>query len=85
VYGNIPQSTTSILVGGAPHLDVVRDNLSDVVVWNPWKEKAGGMGDFAPKDGWQQMICVETGCVNEWQSLDAGESWEGGQVVKSHT
>jgi len=57
--------------------------LSDVVVWNPWETKAGGMGDFAPKDGWKYMICVETGAVNEWQKLEGGESWEGKQVLKN--
>jgi len=83
VYGAVPQSTTSVIEGGKPRFDVVRENLSDVVVWNPWSVKAGSMGDFSPKDGYIQMICVETGSVNDWQSLDAGESWEGGQIIKS--
>ena len=29
------------------------------VVWNPWSEKAGKMGDFGP-DGHLAMVCVET-------------------------
>lgn len=29
------------------------------VVWNPWVEKAGKMGDFG-KDGWTRIVCVET-------------------------
>jgi glucose-6-phosphate 1-epimerase len=82
-YTSIPQSTTSVLVGGKPRFDVERDNLSDTVVWNPWIEKAAGMGDYKPKDGYKNMLCVEVGAVNGWQKLDEGDSWEGGQIIKS--
>ena len=51
VYTSIPQDTTSILEGGKARFDVVRDNLADTVVWNPWIQKAKGMGDFEPKHG----------------------------------
>ncbi|KAF1984971.1 galactose mutarotase-like protein [Aulographum hederae CBS 113979] len=85
VYTNIPQSTTSILdADGKPYIDVVRDNLSDTVVWNPWTEKAKGMGDFQPKDGFKHMVCVEAGAVEGWTKLEAGETWEGGMLAKSH-
>lgn len=60
---------------------VVRDNLKDVVVWNPWTEKAAGMGDFEPKDGFKQMICIEAGAVNGWTTLDAGDAFEGAQTI----
>jgi glucose-6-phosphate 1-epimerase len=84
VYENVPQSTTSVVSGGQPLFDVVRDNLTDVVVWNPWIEKAKGMGDFEPKDGYKNMLCIEAGSVSSWQTLDAGESWEGGQYIKTY-
>ncbi|KAI9651706.1 MAG: hypothetical protein M1831_000521 [Alyxoria varia] len=84
VYKSIPQDTTSIVEDGKPRFDVVRDSLSDTVVWNPWKEKAGGMSDFAPQDGYLRMVCVEVGSVAEWQKLEPGETFEGGQIVKSH-
>ena len=83
VYSNIKQSTTSVLEADKPRFDVVRDNLTDVVVWNPWIEKAKGMGDFEPKDGYKQMVCVEVGAVDGWVKLEGGESWEGGQTMKS--
>ena len=83
VYTSLQQNTTSIVEGGQPRFDVVRDNLVDTVVWNPWIEKAKGMGDFEPKDGYKNMVCVEVGAVNGWQKLDGGESWEGGQLVRS--
>ncbi len=83
VYEDLKQDTTSILAAGRPYLDVVRDNMTDTVVWNPWIEKAKGMGDFEPKDGYKNMLCVEAGSVKEWIKLDAGEGWEGGQIVKA--
>jgi glucose-6-phosphate 1-epimerase len=83
VYKSLTQDTTSVLDGGKPRFDIVRDNLADTVIWNPWIEKAKGMGDFTPKDGYKHMICVEVGAVNGWVNLDAGEGWEGGQVMKS--
>ncbi|KAF2418251.1 galactose mutarotase-like protein [Tothia fuscella] len=83
VYKSLAQDTTSVLEGGKPRFDVVRDNLVDTVVWNPWIEKAKGMGDFSPKDGYKNMLCVEVGAVDGWQKLDGGEGWEGGQVIRS--
>ncbi|KAK4205195.1 galactose mutarotase-like domain-containing protein [Triangularia verruculosa] len=60
---------------------VTRDNLSDVVVWNPWIEKAKGMGDFEPKDGYKEMLCVEPGSVGGWQTLEKGDAFEGAQTI----
>jgi len=53
-----------------------------VVVWNPWVEKAKGMADFGPEDGYKKMVCVETGSVAAWNTLEAGDTWEGGQRIK---
>ena len=83
VYASIPQRTTTVLEAGNPRFDVVRDNLDDTVVWNPWAEKAASMGDFAPKDGFKNMLCVEVGAVNGWQKLEPGDVFEGGQIIKS--
>ncbi|PGH12469.1 hypothetical protein AJ79_04213 [Helicocarpus griseus UAMH5409] len=67
----------------SPIFSVSRESLNDVVVWNPWIEKAKGMADFGPDVGYKNMICVEAGSVIGWQTLEAGDSWEGGQTVKS--
>lgn len=83
VYGPIPQDTTTVLESGTPRFDVVRDNLQDTVVWNPWKEKAASMADFAPDEGFKNMLCVEVGAVKGWQKLEKGEVFEGGQTIKS--
>lgn len=67
--------------GGQTAFSVVRDNLNDVVVWNPWTDKAAGMGDFAPKDGFKHMVCVEAGSVSAWQTLEPGDAFEGAQTI----
>lgn len=76
-----PSEPVVVTEGGKGVFSVVRDNLNDVVVWNPWTEKATGMGDFAPKDGFKQMICVEAGSVKGWQTLEAGDAYEGAQTI----
>ncbi|KAF9885836.1 hypothetical protein FE257_012308 [Aspergillus nanangensis] len=65
-----------------PVFSVARQGLNDVVVWNPWIEKAKGMADFGPDEAYKNMICVEAGSVVGWQSLDAGEFWEGSQTIR---
>lgn len=85
VYTPAGGASSPIVVteGGQRAFEVVRDNLEDAVVWNPWVEKANGMGDFAPKDGYKNMICVEAGQVSGWLKLDAGETFEGGQIIRA--
>lgn len=50
-------------------------NLSDAVVWNPWIEKSGSMADFAPHDGYKNMVCVESGHVKKFETLLPKEKW----------
>lgn len=68
--------------GGKKAFSIVRDNLNEVVVWNPWTD-CKSIGDFAPSDGYKNMICVEAGVVKGYQKLEAGETWEGGQVISA--
>ncbi|CEL10689.1 Putative Possible apospory-associated protein c (AFU_orthologue; AFUA_4G08880) [Aspergillus calidoustus] len=74
-----------IVVSSASNGDlfsITREGLTDAVIWNPWIEKAKGMGDFSPDDGYKKMVCVEAGAVSSWTALEAGESWEGGQFIR---
>ena len=57
--------------------------LPDVVVWNPWEAGPKNMGDLGPDDAHQNMICVEAGSVGSWMTLEAGDTWEGGQRIKA--
>ena len=82
VYTPVGGPSTPILIseGGKKKFSIARDNLNEVVVWNPWID-AKNMADFAPAEGYKEMICVEAGAVAGWQKLEAGETWEGGQIV----
>lgn len=78
-----PSAPVYVNENGKKVFKIVRDNLHEIVVWSPWSEAATAMGDFGPEDGWKQMVCVEAGSVREWQKLEAGETWEGKQVMYS--
>jgi glucose-6-phosphate 1-epimerase len=75
-----PSAPVEIVQGGKRVFSIVRDNLSEVVVWNPWA-KAAGIADFAPKDGYKHMVCVEAGSVRGWQTLEPGDAFEGAQTI----
>lgn len=55
-------------------------NLPDVVVWNPWVDKARGMSDFGDEE-YREMVCVEAGKVASPVSLSAGTSADFSQVL----
>ncbi|TQV96923.1 apospory-associated protein c [Cordyceps javanica] len=76
-----PKQPIVLQEDGKPRLRLVRDNLDDVVVWNPHVAKSAGMGDFEPKDGWKKMVCIEAGSVRSWQKLDKGDAFEGAQTI----
>lgn len=76
-----PNKPITIAEGGKTTYSIVRDNLTDVVVWNPWVDKAASMPDFAPNDGYKNMICVEAGSVKGWQTLEPGDAFEGAQTI----
>jgi glucose-6-phosphate 1-epimerase len=79
--GDPTNDPVTVVEGGKPRYAVARDNLSNVVVWNPWTDKAQGIADFAPKDGFRNMICIEPGAVGGWQSVEAGDAFEGAQTI----
>lgn len=76
-----PSSPVVVAEDGESVFSIVRDNLKDVVVWNPWTDKAAGMGDFEPKDGFKNMICIEAGSVKGWITLDPSDAFEGAQTI----
>ncbi|KAL2018393.1 hypothetical protein VTK56DRAFT_871 [Thermocarpiscus australiensis] len=76
-----PSAPVSVVESGETTFTVTRDNLSNVVVWNPWADKAASIGDFAPKDGYKNMLCIEPGAVGSWQTLEPGDAFEGAQTI----
>lgn len=76
-----PGHALVITEGGKTKFRILRENLDEAVVFNPWIDKANGMGDFQPKDGWKNMICVEPGTVNGFQKLEKGDAFEAAQTI----
>lgn len=82
IYQNVDESRLiQVIDRGAPIHTLKRVNLPDIVVWNPWTEKAKGMSDFEPKNGFQEMICIEPGHVHDFVELAPGEKWTAAQIL----
>lgn len=47
-----------------PHIIIQPFNFNDVVVWNPWADKAKAMSDFDDQE-YKRMVCVEVGTVDK--------------------
>jgi D-hexose-6-phosphate mutarotase len=41
-------------------IHIAKSGSLSTVVWTPWTEKAGKMGDMGQPDGWREMVCVES-------------------------
>ena len=82
VYTTPAEHAITVLERESGRYEISRDTLQDVVVWNPWTEKSKGMADFGPEDGYKKMLCVEAGSVSAWNTLEAGDTWEGGQRIR---
>lgn len=76
-----PRDAVNVIESGETTFSVTRDNLSNVVVWNPWADKAASMADFAPDDGYKNMLCIEPGSVSTWQSVESGDAYDGAQTI----
>eukprot|EP01134_Creolimax_fragrantissima_P007055 CFRG7055T1 len=84
VYTHTPVThTIKGLAGKDTPLKVTleKENLPDTVIWNPWDENAASMGDF-DDEGYNNMICVEAGSVDERVVLGPKETWVGRQAIK---
>lgn len=60
---------------------VEKEGFADVVVWNPWVDKARSLEDFGNEE-YTSVLCIEPANVNEPIHLDPGEEWSGMQRVR---
>lgn len=65
-----------------PHrgLGIHSENFPDVVVWNPGPQRCAEFNDLPP-NGWQHMVCVENGAIEQAVVLPAGDTWWGRQTL----
>ncbi|KAJ1946707.1 hypothetical protein GGF37_000991 [Kickxella alabastrina] len=78
VYENVP-GVVDVRHGGE-RVAVRRFNFKDIVLWNPWAEKAAEMSDFGD-DEYSEMLCVEVGTVASTISLKPGQTILCGQLL----
>ncbi|KAJ1791057.1 hypothetical protein LPJ59_005056 [Coemansia sp. RSA 2399] len=78
VYKDVP-GIVSVGYGNERVL-VRRFNFKDIVLWNPWAEKAAEMSDFGNAE-YNEMICVEVGTVSSKVSLCPGQVISCGQLL----
>ncbi|WP_085246816.1 D-hexose-6-phosphate mutarotase [Gilliamella mensalis] len=52
------------ITDGIRTIRLTNTNVSDVVTWNPWINKAKAMADFGD-DEYKSMVCVEAGCITK--------------------
>lgn len=83
VYKSVEGAVT-VLEDDKPLYTVTKTGLDDVVLWNPYSDGAEKIGDWEPKEGYKNMVCVEAGSVANWQTLDPESTWEGGVTHKAH-
>ncbi len=57
---------------------VEKSGFSDVVVWNPGREKCEASKDMLP-DGYLEFVCIEAVAVEKPIKLEPGETWVGMQ------
>ncbi|CCH41241.1 Mediator of RNA polymerase II transcription subunit 14 [Wickerhamomyces ciferrii] len=82
IYQKVPEDKiTQVVALGYPVHTLKRSGLPDIVVWNPWINKSESIGDFLPKSGYKNMVCIEPGYVHEFKTLQPGETWNASQLL----
>ncbi len=69
-----------LLRDGDRSLGINTEGFPDVVVWNPWEQRAAALTDMAPGD-FRHMLCVEAAAARNPVSVGVGEEWWGRQSL----
>ncbi|XP_050526189.1 uncharacterized protein LOC126896965 [Daktulosphaira vitifoliae] len=81
IYQNTLQEHIISNVVSGRKMKMVKYNLPDTVVWNPWDVKASTMSDFGD-DEYPNMICVEAGAVMTPITLNPSNTYEGTIILQ---
>jgi D-hexose-6-phosphate mutarotase len=76
VYTNVTNNNLAL----KDTIAIEKHNLPDVVVWNPWIEKAKALKDLGDNE-YTRFVCVEAGSVHDYVQLQAGNSIEFSQTL----
>ena len=78
IYYGVPAPL--VLSEAQRRLRIEAANFPEVVVWNPWQEKAAAMADLSPSD-FRRFLCVEAALIEKPVLLAPGEHWWGRQTL----
>ncbi len=76
LYSGAPDRVTVEECAADRALVIEKTGQPDIVVWNPWVEKARRLEDLGD-DEYRFMVCVETGCIQAPAALAPGARWTG--------
>jgi len=83
IYKNVPGDVLLTDSSVEKALAISKHNMEDIVLWNPWVEKAKNMSDL-PDDGFHSFVCIETGQIANPVCLAPQASTEVKQVLHAH-
>ncbi len=78
IYYGVPAPL--VLSEAQRRLRIEAANFPEVVVWNPWQEKAAAMADLPP-GAFRRFLCVEAALIEKPVLLAPGEHWWGRQTL----
>lgn len=81
VYPNVPNPTLLEDLITYTQVEISKQGLADVVIWNPWVEKSKSLKDLEP-DGYLRFVCIETGAIATPLLVTAGGSTTCGQRLR---
>jgi len=90
---NFEGEADKVFLGGAKNSVALKDGsdssvhyrleftgFSDVVLWNPWTEKAKEIPDFDSEE-WRKMLCLEATQLSQPVQVEANEQWSGSYSI----
>lgn len=84
IYQQAPDSLQLDDEGNARRITIEKQQMPDVVVWNPWIARSQQLQDLADDD-YLNFVCVETGNMATTHPLLPGKSWLGKTELRSQT
>ncbi|GAA4031605.1 D-hexose-6-phosphate mutarotase [Actimicrobium antarcticum] len=82
IYTQVTAPVT--LTSDTGRLDIGQTGFEDVVVWNPWIDKAASLSDMQPSE-YQEFVCIEAALIEQPCTLAPGQTWQGQQTLLAST
>lgn len=81
VYRNTPPEHIVTNVVSGRKMRVLKYNLADTVLWNPWSQDVQRLADLGAEE-YRSMLCVEPGQVSAPVMLLPGTAYEGSMMLQ---